>query len=232
MRKLIILFFFLILNTPLFSQDLRIGASAGYSTFFMNELYGNLNSGKEQLPFDAQITSSYPGWISFGGFFEVRATRLSYLGLKYEFNSTGARISRKDYSGEFRYDELLRSHFFCLTESIEVFRSGNILADIQLNPGMIYSNIKTIEDITVSDTTIFSNSQSYHSLSFAGEIRLRFNYSFDSYDAGAYIGYLYDFGGRLKNTNGTSSIKTQWTGLRVGVIFSYSFFRKKQKEKD
>lgn len=238
MRKILIVIILLGGFTCLHAQKYEIGFTSGYSSFAMKDLKSDMESSIEYIPFEVQIVSNYPAWISFGGYF-LRKFGWYSIGIEYDYNSTGSRISSADYSGKYYFDQLLRSHSFGLVNSFRVLKLHKFQGEVRVILGDNYSLIKTDEFLQVVDTT-FTNSSSFYSNSFYFEPGVLISYSFPFMRIGADFGYYFDKGGVIKKEGEEKTpnyIKpnyTNWSGLRIGItigLFPDVLLRKKKKEK-
>jgi hypothetical protein len=234
MRKILIAIIFLEGLTGLHAQKYEIGFTAGYSSFSMKDLKSDLENTVEYAPFEVKIVSNFPSWISFGGYL-LRRFKVGYsIGVEYNFNSTGSRISSIDYSGKYNFDELLNSHSFGLVNSFRFLTMDKFQAEVRLIVGYQYSLIKTNEVLQVLDTTM-SNSSSFYSDSFYLEPGVLVSYSFPIMRIGADLAYFIDKKGEIMTNAGKKTLNyTNWSGLRIGInigLFPEELLKKKKKEK-
>ena len=239
MRKIFIAILLFESFTGLLAQKYEIGFTTGYSSFAMHDLKSSLENDFKQIPFEAKIVSSFPSWISFGSYF-LRKLGIYSIGVEYDFNSTGCRISSVDYSGRYNFDELLNSHSFGVVNSFRFLKLGNFRAEAGVTMGYLYSTIKTTEYFQLGDTSM-TISASYYSDSFFIEPQLSVTYSFPFMRIGAEFGYVFDKGGVIKTEKGEKTLiprETDWSGYRIGIkagLFPDALFRKKknnEKQKD
>jgi hypothetical protein len=85
----------------------------------MKELKSELVNSAGNMPFESKVVADFQSWISFGGY-ALRSLGIWSLGIGYDFNSTGGRISSGDYSGKYLFDELLQCHSFGLINSFRI----------------------------------------------------------------------------------------------------------------
>jgi len=231
MRKILILAFLFFFSATLYAQKYEIGFTTGYSSFSMKELKSDLVKGAGNMPFESKVVADFPGWISFGGY-ALRSFGIWSLGVGYNFNSTGGRISSGDYSGKYLFDELLQCHSFGVINSFRVATLGRWRAELRLTVGYNYSTMKTEEYLQVLDTSI-SYSASYFSDSFYGEPVVLVSYSFPFFRIGADFGYLFDSGGSIMTESSREMpYETNWSGFRIGInigLFPGELFRKKER---
>ena len=156
------------------------------------------------------------------------------IGIEYDYNSTGSRISSADYSGKYTFDELLHGHSFGLVNSFRFLRLGKVQAEAGVNLGYIYSSIKTNEYLQVADTNM-SNSSSFYSDSFYLEPGMLISYTFPFMKIGADLSYLIDKGGVIMTDSDKKTLNyTNWSGFRIGInvgLFPEALLSKKKREK-
>ena len=231
MRKTLSMALLLFSSAVLHAQKYEIGFTTGYSSFSMKELKSDLVNSAGNIPFESKVVADFPSWISFGGY-ALRSLGIWSLGISYDFNSTGGRISSGDYSGKYLFDELLQCHSFGLINSFRIVTLGKWRAEARLTLGYNYSTIKTDEYLQVLDTSI-SYSASYYSDSFYGEPAVMISYSFPFFRIGANLGYMFDFGGAINTKNNWEKPRhTDWSGFRIGInigLFPEELFRKKDQ---
>ncbi len=231
MRYITILALQLFISAALYAQKYEIGFTTGYSSFSMKELKADLEKSAGNMPFETKVVADFPAWISFGGY-ALRSLGIWSLGVSYDFNSTGCRISSGDYSGKYLFDELLQCHSFGLINSFRVATLGRWRAEVRLTVGYNYSTLKTDEYLQVLDTSI-SYSASYYSDSFYGEPAVMVSYSFPFFRIGADFGYLFDSGGTIMTKSSKEMpFDTNWSGFRIGInigLFPEELFRKNER---
>jgi hypothetical protein len=103
MKKVLVSLMSVLFPVFLWSQELAIGFQYGFEGNSMFELH-NLNSGIiTTIPFDTKVVSDFPGYWYYQPALKLAFKKFG-IGINYSYNSTGSRISGKDYSGEFRFD--------------------------------------------------------------------------------------------------------------------------------
>lgn len=231
MKKTLIPALLFFISASLHAQKYEIGFTTGYSSFSMKELKSELVNSAGNMPFESKVVADFQSWISFGGY-ALRSLGIWSLGIGYDFNSTGGRISSGDYSGKYLFDELLQCHSFGLINSFRIVTLGRWRAEVWLTVGYNYSTLKTDEYLQVLDTSI-SYSASYYSDSFYGEPAVMVSYSFSFFRIGADFGYMFDYGGTIMPMSGRKvPYDSNWSGFRIGInigLFPGELFRKKDR---
>ncbi len=190
------------------------GGMAGYSMRDLKTLNSELQG---QIPFNTVVTDDFPMTFQFGGHFAVVFSKNYKLGLLYAFNSTGSRIASGDYSGSYHFDNVVSGQTIGMLNGFRMYDYKAFRVDFQANIGLVYSNLKMNEELSVADTTISSSSK-YTALGIFLEPRAEFSYQWKNLKGGIYIGYFVNPMGKIRNANGQQSTSTiNWSGLRFGI---------------
>src|SRR4030042_3249631 len=91
------------------AQNINICFQAGYGFYDMSTFSEINKTVLKQLPFEANIVSNYPAYRYYQPMIKTNKG-LYDLGMLYLFQTTGSRISSKDYSGEYRFDAKINGH--------------------------------------------------------------------------------------------------------------------------
>ncbi|MDP4273492.1 MAG: hypothetical protein Q8907_04360 [Bacteroidota bacterium] len=91
------------------AQDIRLSFQTGYGFYNMKSLSDFTKEAYKSLPFEAKIISNYPPYFYYQPAIKFSNDRFG-IGLVYLFQTTGARISSKDYSGEYLYDSKINCY--------------------------------------------------------------------------------------------------------------------------
>lgn len=203
-------------------QHIEILGTTGIGMFAMKDLKGLNNSVIESLPFPAEITASFPSQACFGGRLSYTFRRTYKLGISFEYTSTGSRISSRDYSGSYCFDNLVRSSAFGIINEFRIAGWDPLQLDISLLTGPILSKIRMEEELQVADTS-FADKNTFRALGFFAEPQLVLTCQLRWVKFGIYIGYLLDFGGKLSTGDGGRyNTSVSWSGLRAGLILGGS----------
>ena len=105
---------FVITSLAGYSQSLDAGFQLGTGFYSMSGLKSINNEVVRSLQFDSEIVSDFPPYFAYRPFILFNFGSYKF-GIRYTFNSTGSRVSSKDYSGEYRFDMKIRSPSFLST---------------------------------------------------------------------------------------------------------------------
>ena len=229
-----VLFGTILLFLPIFlwSQGIRIGFQSGIEGTLMHELKDFNTYIKSTIPFETKIISNFPAYWYYQPSLGILIRRFG-IGLNYSYNSTGSRISGKDYSGEYRFDMRLNKKSpgvfvdYLLTVSDIGFCLG-----AELTGGLMYSTLHTEQYLMVNNSTLSNDSYLFISRNYFFQPGFNVTYSWHSFEFEINIGYLFQFGeGTFQNksdkqlvliNNSTgNAIKPDWQGLKLGVTVNF-----------
>lgn len=206
----------------------------GFSTYDMGNLKKINKLTADLLPFQInQIDDFDPGFY-FGTSVQTRIFSRFFLGVNYQYYSTGSRIGQKDYSGYYSFDQIITGHLFSLEPGFTILKRGYLEFSSSLQIGMIFSDMEIIEKLVVQDFND-SFSQDFCATSFVllPSVKitvpiLHFGSIFVS------TGGLFDLmGGRMHQPGsrgdvlyiGNSQATTGWGGFRASAGISVRLIR-------
>jgi hypothetical protein len=215
----------------MYSQQLSIAFSGGVGTFSMSELK-SLNESL-QPDFDAELVTSFPPYFFYKPSLLLRLHRYT-AGLTYTYQSTGSRISAKDYSGEYRFDTKVHSNNMGLYVSADVVKWTNLRISVYAEPGLSFSSLEINQYLCLFDTVLDDQTTRFKALNFYLEPGIDFSYLVSpSVTATANLGYYLQWGkqdfytggdkdNELVNPITDESVKPGWKGLRFGITLAYN----------
>ena len=217
LRLAFILFLILFICNTLHAQRIELMLTTGMAGYSMKDLKTMNTDVQKYLQFDTQVTDNFPMTIQVGGHFALIFSKNYKLGLLYAYNSTGSRVTASDYSGYYRFDNIVTGHTVGIMNGFLVYGYKAIRLDFQANGGFIASDIKMSETLTVADTTI-SSAPHYTAIGFFAEPRVELSCHWKNLKGGVYLGYFITPGGKIRNGSGQKSTYTvNWSGLRFGI---------------
>jgi len=155
------------------AQNIELMFTGGMAGYSMSELKKLNTEVQDQVLFNTKLTENFPMTFQFGGHFAVLFSNNYKLGLIYAFNSTGSRIASSDYSGSYRFDNVVRGQTIGILNGFRVYDYKVFRIDFQANLGFVSSNLKIEEELIEADTTI-SSSANLSELSIFLEPRAEF----------------------------------------------------------
>ncbi len=213
------------LSIPGLSQDISFELDYGFGTYAMKDLKKFNGRILDALPVKAQVTDDFPvtGYWKAGILpFSNKAVSLGVMGV---YNTTGSRISYKDYSGEYKFDQVLSAYGAGLIFRF-VLKTGKL--KFFGNTDLYYSFTKCDMTEIVLDSR---QEETFKSRSFQFEPGFRLSYDLSPFELALKAGYLIDVKGSLyleddKDTYlhdpvTQTRIDTDWSGLRAGISLSY-----------
>lgn len=223
---LTIILLILIYPTINLAQKTKFEVSYGIGTYSMNDLKSLNNFRLEKLPVKGKITDDFPPQPFESIKLTTQIHNRFVAGLTGSHNTTGSRVNYKDYSGEYKCDQLLTSYAPGIVIGMKLY---DAIIDVSINANATYSFTKLkIEETLMTETT--KNSFTANSLSILPEIKIA--YSVKQFELSINTGYLYDFGADFLTSNGTEIIKTSnskqkissnWSGYRFSLNLGYCF---------
>jgi len=199
------------------AQQLEMMFSAGMASYTMRDLKKLNSEIQTGIPFETKLTSNFPMTFQIGGHFAVRLARSYKLGVLYSYNTTGSRIASSDYSGSYRFDNVLSGHTIGILNGFLLYDHKAFHVDIQANFGLVASILKMNEDLQLADTAI-SASMHYSAIGFFFEPLIEATYQWKYLNSGIFFGYFFNPGGKITTKTGEKSNSTiSWSGFRFGI---------------
>lgn len=231
-KRVLITLFLLISFIRANSQEFNFGFQSGIGTYSMKGLK-NINSEVPQgLPFDTKLVADFPAYFYFRPTMLIRFNNFC-LGLVYSFQSTGSRISAKDYSGEYRFDMKVKSNAPGIYCEITLSAEDNFRFNLYSIIGPSFSNLETKEYFNVADTVLRNANYKFKAQNFYIEPGINFLLPLKAFSFGINLGYLVQFGDQafytgnnkkniLFDTKNQVSVKPDWDGIRIGLSVFYN----------
>lgn len=221
-------------------QTLNAGFTTGVGFYRMKYLKAYNSALLNSLAFEPQVIADYPPFFYYEPSLTLSFDKFS-AGILTSYNSTGSRISLKDYSGEYLYDTKIRSispGFYVDYSDFDFSRKFSLTLYAKL--GMIFSRLETKSELNVFDMTIDSIETLYRSQSFYAEPGMRLNYDISSLlSLSLNLGYLSQIGKGAFKTNEnvgiyyySRAVGPDWNGIRTGLTLELSFLRPPIFQKD
>jgi hypothetical protein len=219
--------FYLIILIPqtIIGQNLNFGVQIGYGTYYLNELKQFQTEATEHFYLtDIKEVEQFPNSIYYSGHLGYSFNTKNQLGIKGNYNTTGGRNHMKDYSGEYKLDLLLNSYSIGLNYKYAFLNKYNFRGHIQIEEGLTYSTLSTVESIHVFNENVFAEDFLFESYSFYIEPSLCLSLRvFRNLYSDLQLGYWFDFKNELRNKEDKNKILglVGWSGTRLSVGLSY-----------
>ncbi len=235
MRKIFLLLYTLMLISSIsYSQKISIEYQQGLGNYQMVDLKKFNKLVLENMPISPKLTENFPMYFYYQGEISSFFTEKFGAGIVYSLHSSGARISQKDYSGEYLLDEIIssESYGFKLKLRADTIQKFNIQFYSEI--GLIKSKFKVDEYFELYGESV-SESYKLNSKSYYIEPGFQISYPYKMFELGANIGYTFDFAKKDFTTeSGYSQLpldissdekaKADWEGFRLGLFLRFNLF--------
>jgi hypothetical protein len=214
------------------SQEFNFGFQTGIGTYSMKGLKNINTSVSQGLPFDTKLVADFPAYFYYRPSMIIRFKSFG-VGLVYSFQSTGSRISAKDYSGEYRFDMKVNSSTPGIYCDAKLSAEDNFSFYLYSIIGPSFSNLETKEYFNVADTLLTNANYKFKAQNYYIEPGINILFSLKAFNFGLNFGYLVQFGDQafytgkdkkniLFDTKNQASVKPDWNGIRVGLSVFYN----------
>ena len=237
MRNIFIIVLVLIcFPAAIFSQKLNLVLEPGIGSYGMDDLkeLNKMNLGS--LPFDAKATSNFPAYWYNKLSLQYSLKKLVTAGITFFYQSTGSRISRADYSGEYSFDNRIRA----LSPGVMAelyFPINAFMISIRNEAGIEFTKLRLNEYLRIN-TESNNNKYSFTSQNWYYEPAVKVSYPVSFFRLGIVAGWLFDMKkeiltGSDSNTNnkniilsGGNPATADWSGMRLGISLSINLLQK------
>lgn len=224
------------------SQELVLEYEQGLGSYAMDDLKGLNEVVMEGIPLNIKLVNDFPMYWYFRPKAGIKISRFE-TGVEYSFQSTGSRISAKDYSGEYHFDTRVKSHSPGLYMRYLLATTGRIGFKVQVLGGIIISKLELNEFLEVYPETLIDESQNYTGQNYYVEPGLSIVYPLPKINLALNLGYNFQYGDQafyadknkdyvLQNMNTGDTYKPDWSGIRVGILVSYNLALKNNQPTD
>jgi hypothetical protein len=219
------------------SQHIKLGYQIGLGTYSMTSLKNINDQISESLPFDSKVVDNFPEYLYFHPSVSLEFAGYS-IGLIYTFQSTGSRISAKDFSGEYLYDTKVSSTAPGIYGDVKIISQKKSRLCIYSMTGLLFSKMKLHEFLTLQNSLGSNQYMDYKAQNFFLEPGLVYYYFLGSFSLGLNAGYFITIGSQafysgdnkkniLYDYKNQQDAKPDWNGIRAGFSILYTF-RSKQ----
>lgn len=201
---------------------------SGLATFDMTALKDLNQDILNGLPFDAKIISNFEPWVYWKPSISVHDD-WRYYGLTYSFQSSGSRISVRDYSGKYRMDMRVQSNNIGGFVGAKWVNQKYFQLQARLEAGVISSKFSMSEYFELQGYGSTSDAMDAIGVDAYATPSLRFYYGIKPLAIFLNLGYQLQLdnaalfvGTRdysLSNNNG-GKLNANWSGLRLGLGLS------------
>jgi len=227
-----ILFFFLV-YVPCISQKIETGIQYGLGSYSMTDLKEINGISAKLIPFDTKLTHDFPPYFYYRPFIILKLKKISF-GPVFTFQSTGSRISARDYSGEYLLDMVVSSNGPGIYDELLLFDHNKLHYSFYSTIGTLFSNLKMKESLVVNDESLTDEKYKFKSFNYYLEAGLKISYSYKFLDFGFSAGFQIQAGDgsfrysenkdmKLTNTETNNPVRPEWNGFRAGLSVLYCF---------
>jgi hypothetical protein len=215
------------------SQEISAGLQSGIGTYSMRDLKNINEIIIRELPFDTKTVANFPPFLYYSAVIKKQIRNVN-LGIVYSFQSTGSRISGRDYSGEYRFDMIINSSAPGIYDEFILPSQGKAQFSFFSIFGVLFSKLKIDEFLTVLDNNVTDDTYRYKALNYYLEPGFSFSYPIKFLKIGINTGYLIQLRNRsfysvenknymLLNPQSGDLVRPGWNGIRAGLSVIYTF---------
>lgn len=227
---------FLLVGFICTAQDLhhyRFAVGMGIGSYSMKDLKGfEQYQTVPGLPRPVlKNTDNFPAYY----FYSAEVSRLLFkkiwIGLAYRLQSTGYKSSYEDYSGYLQIENIVRSDNAGFIFGVPLVKLNRFQFSVDCRLYYTWTQSTPSIDLEIFKQQIepvgyYPSSVTLKSKNITVVPGVDFSYAiFDRISVGVSAGYCYDFKGELKYNSGDDAyLKSDWSGLRIGLSTYYSFW--------
>jgi len=193
MKKLLVSLMIVLFPVLIWSQELSVGFQYGLEGNTMSDMQDFNTSIISTVPFDTKVVSDFPGYWYYQPSLKIAYKRFGF-GLNYSYNSTGSRISGKDYSGEFRFDLRLNKKSPGVFIEYYIFTVGGFRLCGEGEGGFMFSSLHLEQNLIVNGTTQLNDTYDFKAKNYFFQPGLKAIYRLNSFEFEINAAYLVQFG--------------------------------------
>jgi hypothetical protein len=209
------------------AQELKVGIEVGDGSYAMKDLKKLNDILIESLPFSSKVVSDFPSYLYFEPKIILSVGRFDF-GAVFSFQSTGSRISTKDYSGEYRFDMAIKSNAPGVYVGFHILSREKNELSFYLKEKGNYSKLRITEYFSLYEDVLSDVGGRFSTRNYSLEPGVSYTRSFGFFSIGLNLGYSFNFGKNnftianmesypLFNPVTNSPVKADWSGFRAGL---------------
>jgi hypothetical protein len=237
MKKALISLIIILTPALLRPQGLKVGIQSGLEFSGMSDLRVLNVQFKNAVPFSTKLVADFPGYWYYQPMLKFSSAKFG-LGLEYSFNSTGSRISGKDYSGEYRLDMRISKKSPGLSVEYFLFAEKNFGFWLYTGGGVMFTSLRREESLVVNDIYDINDSAGFRSTNYYIQPGFKVTWPWNSLEFEFYSAYLIQLGkGTLRNEQYKNEVlanmvtgdpvKPGWNGIKLGIAVDYILIKSK-----
>jgi hypothetical protein len=220
------------------AQGITFSMNTGYGFYNMSSLKDFTQNYFETVPFNAKIISNYPPYLYYKPMLLYTIKHLN-VGFSYTFQSSGSRISSKDYSGEYLFDTRIKANSMGFAASYTIKDYKSLQFGVQMGAGLTNSYLQIDESLKL-DTAQVSYQYKAKNNSVYIEPGLYSRYQHGAWGLELNVSYcaetkrtdfeLIDFPDQKIEVKKGLGHPDIWNGFRLGITASFSLMKKAKSE--
>ncbi len=229
----------LLFNMDALSQGVIAELQAGTGTYSMRDLKGLNRYIKNRLPFDTKIVADFPPFLNYSAILKFRIKN-AYLGIIQSYQTTGSRISGRDYSGEYAFDITLNAYSPGIYSEFKINTVKKTELSFYSALGVMFTGMKMYERYVVLEEKFLDDRYNFRSKNLFLEPGLRVLYPAGCLNFAFNAGYLVQFGNgsfsSAENKNNLLGnpltgdvVRPGWNGFRAGISVGWYFAKKTEQ---
>jgi hypothetical protein len=233
MKKITITLLIIILCVSnLFAQNITIDLQSGIGNYRMSSMEKFNTS--ITLPFATKVVSNFPSrsYIKPSLYFSFNNHA---VGATYSFQSTGSRISRVDYSGNYNIDMIVNAHSIGLLYKGRLAKQKWVDINLKSEIGVVLSDLTIKENLSISSQQLINSNEKFNSFNYYIQPGLNVSRSIKRFVIGLDIAYYLQVGSigfhhaesrhtKLVNPDSDEEVYPNWSGFRLGISVGARLF--------
>lgn len=228
MKKIfvIILTFTLIVYANCQNYHFALQTGTGnYSMKELKEFNGDILNG---LPFNAKLVENFPAYWTYKVYFGLVGEKQA-VSVFSGFQSTGSRISARDYTGEYKLDMHIKAKSYGVHYDRRFWHNHFLELRYYAEMSQLKTNLNIDEYFNLFGDDIFSQSYTFKSENYSLDSGLMFGLYTNNIKASFNIGFNVDLGNGKFNSDDRrvslvekityDRLKPHWGGLRISTTF-------------
>lgn len=210
-------------NYPIFAIEFQ----SGFRTFDMSDLSAFNQTVQKSIPFETSLVSDFPPYIYFRPMISLNWESFN-LGVLASFQSSGSRISSKDYSAEYRFDMRIHSFQYGIHLNKKIFEAERFSFLLSTSSGATFSGLDLEEYLRVGKSVLVSEQAPFKSKNWflEGGIATKYKLSI-AFSLSVKLAYQLSLGKDafkhneheyiLKNPRTFHEVGPGWNGFILGI---------------
>lgn len=219
-------FFFTLVN----AQDKKFSFQTGLGFYDMSSLSKLTDEVKMSYSFDPQLVSDFPAYFYYKPMIKFSKKSTEY-GFLFLYQTTGSRLSVKDYSAEYNFNITISSFSPGISINSKFLDYGYYSIWVGLQAGVNFSYL-SINEYLQLNKEISEESYNFTSNSFFFQPEFNFFHPYKQWTFEFNVGFFKEIARKNYTLKGQQNSQIpvyteyarndMWDGLRTGLTISYS----------